>query len=777
MTGDKEIFELYFPDSNEGGKALDEWWPQRDNDPNVDKKIVEMVRNGLRRDKQGKQRQNRNQYITSLGSKYIWHAQQQNKEAIEMMYYASYDRQLAYDAVYYGLSVARDKSDKIMKRCVELCMADSSVSRILWGTEGKHNDMIQYLKPYLESTDPEIKNRAVVLEGVFKGEIDYGKWVNEQTAKRLQQGFGDKLDEIKEVLLKGNSTQRKEIFDLISRNRLNLLFDKSFTEPLKACLTDDDPTVKEAAIGNCGILFGKGKCPDEFLEIMDNLSKDSDSKVKEAVAVFVGSHWIWGVTPQKPEAIDIMYRLSSDKDRSVSNQAVYYGLSVIEDKDERIIKRLVDMAMDETHDLGRIAWGLKIGADMQTLKELLFSYLTPGSANAGRAGQLYREIFKEEPPGIEQRPIGQKEEPKAINTNEQDIMFLPNIIKSAKEGAIVTVPKGTYRVPILIDKSLTLKGEDVNDCIFEVTMDGPAIVIDTKGKGKVTVENLTIKWQLATSDQCEHPFAVFIKDTKVEIKNCKFLPLGNYQRSPVALRAGGFTNMAVSNCRFEGYNYTVQFGEGTEGTIQECVVLNSGHQGISLYEGANAKIIGNIIAGSKYHGLRSTGGELLVQNNLITNNSRGIYLGNKSASGIITNNIIMGNSEGISGFENSQVTVTNNIFADSTFAGIDMRDSCRLTIGDNIFVNNQCGIKLIPETGKDNNAVLKNTFWKNKMVAENLELKDLLETDPQFVDSNNGDFSLKAGPALEQKQGLSEPEVFTRIWEKWKKLEVTKSDS
>ena len=137
----------------------------------------------------------------------------------------------------------------------------------------------------------------------------------------------------------------------------------------------------------------------------------------------------------------------------------------------------------------------------------------------------------------------------------------------------------------------------------------------------------------------------------------------------------------------------------------------------------------------------------------------------------------MGNSEGISGFENSQVTITNNIFADSSYAGVDMRDSCRLSIKDNIFQNNQRAIMLIKETGRDNNTILKNTFWKNKLIAENLDIKDMLDADPQFVDSNNGDFSLKAGPPREQKQGLNEPELFTRIWEKWKKLEVMKSDS
>jgi hypothetical protein len=138
ITGDKEIFESYFTDSIEGGKALEKWWPKRNEDPDVDKKIFGMVRNGLRRDSRGKERKYRNQYIKWVGNKYIWSTKSQNQDAIELMYYATFDSQLASDAVYYGLSVVRGKkSDKILKRLVELCMANVNVSRILWGTKGQ----------------------------------------------------------------------------------------------------------------------------------------------------------------------------------------------------------------------------------------------------------------------------------------------------------------------------------------------------------------------------------------------------------------------------------------------------------------------------------------------------------------------------------------------------------------------------------------------------------------------------------------------------------------
>ena len=201
ITGDKEIFESYFPDSIKGDKALDKWWPTKSKDPDIDKKIFDMVRNGLRTVKNADYPAYRNRYIKWIGQKYIWGKKPQNQDAIELMYHATFDQELAYDAIYNGLSVVLGKkNDKILKRFVELCMADIGVTRILWGTRGQHENMIQYLATYLASMDSEIRVRAVVLEKVFKGEIDYGKWSENQLKEKLQREIGDKLVEIKEVL-------------------------------------------------------------------------------------------------------------------------------------------------------------------------------------------------------------------------------------------------------------------------------------------------------------------------------------------------------------------------------------------------------------------------------------------------------------------------------------------------------------------------------------------------------------------------------------------------
>jgi beta-lactamase regulating signal transducer with metallopeptidase domain len=348
---------------------------------------------------------------------------------------------------------------------------------------------------------------------------------------------------------------------------------------------------------------------------------------------------------------------------------------------------------------------------------------------------------------------------------------LQALIDSAKAGDTVIVPKGIYKEPIDINKSLTLKGELRGECVFEVTADRPAIFIDTKSTGNVVVEDLKIKWQLATSNKgIERPFALGVKDTKAEIKNCSFVPLDDFRRSPVAVRVDGFSTCSITKSRFEGFEYVICYGEGTKGKTTDCLIMNCGHQGIINYSGATLHVERNVITGSKYHAVRCTGGTLHVKDNLLINNAnRGIYLGNKSGSGTVTNNLIINNAVGIGAFARAKYEITNNVIADSSYSGIGMYKSCSLTIRDNIFLNNERGWVMFDKGERGGNTSYRNTFWQNKVDDENFEKSgNSINADPGFVDPDKGDFSLKPGPAKEHKQGLTNPEVFKALWKVWK---------
>jgi hypothetical protein len=197
--------------------------------------------------------------------------------------------------------------------------------------------------------------------------------------------------------------------------------------------------------------------------------------------------------------------------------------------------------------------------------------------------------------------------------------------------------------------------------------------------------------------------------------------------------------------------------------------MNCGRQGIILYSGATVRVVGNVITGSRYHAVRSTGGNLSLRDNLIIKNeNRGVYLGNKSGRGIISNNIIMDNATGISGFARFKVKIENNLILNSSYAGISMAQSCSLSIKDNIFQANERGWIMSEKGGKGGNTSYRNTFWKNKIDAENFsKTGNSILDDPRFVSVGKGDFSLQAGPAKEHKQGLSNPEIFKKLWKRW----------
>ncbi len=218
------------------------------------------------------------------------------------------------------------------------------------------------------------------------------------------------------------------------------------------------------------------------------------------------------------------------------------------------------------------------------------------------------------------------------------------------------------------------------------------------------------------------PAALLVKGTNAVIRNCRFAPLGDFRRSPMAVYIDRPSKSTVDDCRFSGFDYVVCYGPGTEGIVQDCVITDCGHQGVIGYDGSTLTVQRNIITGSKFHAVRCTGGTLHVKDNLLIKNAnRGIYLGNKTGQGTIANNLILGNGSGISGFGQANYVIANNVVADNSFSGIDMRDSCRFSIRNNVLVKNRRGLALFKEGTEDFNVVGKNAFWANATDVENLE--------------------------------------------------------
>ncbi len=806
-------FELFFPDDTEGGKTLDALWEAKDKDNRSDEEILNTVHNGLRCTKQ-----HRTNIIRWIGSKYIWGKSPQHPYAIEIMYHAadfSGDRADPYGtrhyAVYFGLSVTKPKTPAILRTLAELCMRiddPNDLGRVAWGAKSQQEELIKYLQPYFDSDDAAVRAKAEICQQIFQGKLKAFEWAAQQAKERAEKEYTGQLPEIKEALLSGDTIKRKEILKLIRAKRLTLIMDDSFLNAFAAC------------------------------------AKDPDATVRNSTVKLIGGYWIWRAKSQNPDAIELVLTLSKDKNREVRYNSVYYGLSTVREKDEEVIRRLLEMAFtDREHNLyGRITWGLKhdrkktakilneyingsnpthskqareIYKDMtgkdyapETISELQQKhekdyapetvselqqkyekayYLETAKGQAKQAAALYKAISEAEPTAENKTAIKQsllrllhiatvrKHESTIKECHEKLLQktdtTIQELVDATKTGGTIYIPAGKYEGTVVLNKNMTLKGADRETCILEATSDKPLIHVPKKQT--VEIETLTLKSQRETSERTDPPgCTVLAQDATVTVRDCNLVALGGSKRAPLSVFIQGFSKVQLLDCHFKGFEYPILYGEGSEGMVKGCIVQNPGHCGIMSHSNTEVTIEGNIVTGSAYHGVRSTGGTIHVKDNLIVaNRNRGIYLGNKTTHGEISNNAIIENGTGISAFASADVEIGNNVILGNGFSGIDTRTYGKIQVKNNIIADNEKTGFAVFEAGSNKFKVGKNTFWNNGTPSTDFDLpSSTLEADPQFADPDSGNFSVGNSKVKSAKHGLTNPDAISTLWKKYEEL-------
>ena len=110
---------------------------------------------------------------------------------------------------------------------------------------------------------------------------------------------------------------------------------------------------------------------------------------------WIGNRYIWGQSPQNEQAIELMYHAADNSNAGLGTtyDAVYFGLSVIEDKPDNVLQALASIGMttNDHNTLGRIAWGCS------SQKDELISYLQPNLESETTAirekAEVCRKIF------------------------------------------------------------------------------------------------------------------------------------------------------------------------------------------------------------------------------------------------------------------------------------------------------------------------------------------------------------------------------------------------
>ena len=105
----------------------------------------------------------------------------------------------------------------------------------------------------------------------------------------------------------------------------------------------------------------KGEIDESYLPGLKVCAEDPALPLRSVAAQLLGQHFVEGKKTPNPEALALLIKLANDESDYVSYNAVYYGLSNIQDKSDEIISLLIDIASKATEPglIERIADSLK----------------------------------------------------------------------------------------------------------------------------------------------------------------------------------------------------------------------------------------------------------------------------------------------------------------------------------------------------------------------------------------------------------------------------------
>lgn len=360
-TTDSDAGQTFLKDP-EKGKKLDDLMIATDKDDRSSDEIIETIYGGLLTS-----RAHKLSVLRWFGNKYIWGQNPQNKDAIKLMIEASKldDPEIYRNAVYFGLSVAEEKTPEILQAMIEVAMKTEDyhnvTGRINWGCRDTKVklELLNLLKPYLESPDENVKAKAQSVQAFFQDEMAWRKKSTEEMLAKANAEFGPRLDEFKQRLLNGDSGERLNTFHEMEKGNVWWIIDDSFRDAFEACVKD------------------------KMVEVRRELARD------------VGGYMIWSKANQSAAAIELLTKMVKDVDREVRYLSVYHGLSTVRNRTEQQVKDLLEIALDdrEWNMLHRITWGL--GQDKDKVDKILTQWKsdTTNPDRAKKAEEL-QEIFR-----------------------------------------------------------------------------------------------------------------------------------------------------------------------------------------------------------------------------------------------------------------------------------------------------------------------------------------------------------------------------------------------
>jgi len=283
--------------------------------------------------------------------------------------------------------------------------------------------------------------------------------------------------------------------------------------------------------------------------------------------------------------------------------------------------------------------------------------------------------------------------------------YIQDLIDNASDGDTIYIPSGIYYENIIINKSISLVGEDKNTTVIDGEENGIVVYVsaDEVNISGFTIQNSGSDWNDA-GIELHSNYSIIIKNI-----------ISNNFRGIYILDSSNnlFTSNTISDNKYEGM---ILYSSNRYNTIKDNIISNNGC-GINLeYPSGYNTITGNTISNS--------GGKVIILEGSFRNNISDNIISNSGDDCIYLNGAISN-------------TISNNTISDSGYDGIGLLFSSKNNIiqGNNINSNDECGIHLWHSCNRNN-------ITENIITSNNEDGIEILASDYNTISdneiSNNG---------------------------------------
>ena len=262
----------------------------------------------------------------------------------------------------------------------------------------------------------------------------------------------------------------------------------------------------------------------------------------------------------------------------------------------------------------------------------------------------------------------------AVHNLDKDIWYptIQQAIDDADPGNHIWARSGTYHENIVINKSMTLTGEDMDTTIID-------------GGGIGSVVYVSADWVTITGFTVTGSGSDIWEDAGIDLVNAQNCYIAN---NIVSSNNGHGINLDSSH-----YN-----------TISDNIANSNNNTGIYLGDSNDNVIEDNIISSNNGDGIKlRISYDNTISDNIVSNNNRGIYLESSNGNTIDNNTISLNINEGIFiyWYSNNNIIANNN--ASSNGFGIRLYSSIGNLVCHNDIINNT--VQAYDDSGTN--------FWDN----------------------------------------------------------------